>query len=83
MYIKGTIDYSILFDFHISNSTQIVDYVDTNYAWDLDKWRSTIGYVYILVDGYINWRSIIQKCIAQSITEAKYVTIAKAAKEAI
>ena len=31
-YIKGMIDYGILFDSHISDSTQIVGYVDADYA---------------------------------------------------
>ena len=40
---------------------------------DKDSRRSTSGYVLTLGGGAISWRSIKQKCIADSTTEAEYV----------
>ena len=42
-----------------------------------------MGYVFSLGGGCISWRSTLQKCVAQSTTEAEYVAAAEAAKEAI
>ncbi|OAE30267.1 hypothetical protein AXG93_2956s1180 [Marchantia polymorpha subsp. ruderalis] len=52
-------------------------------AFAMDKRRSTTGYVFTLGGGSISWRSTLQKCLAQSTTEAEYVAAAEAAKEAI
>ncbi|MCO5593217.1 hypothetical protein L7F22_047224 [Adiantum nelumboides] len=48
-------------------------YNDSDYARDLDKRRSTSGYVFTLAGGNITWRSQLQDCIMQSTTKAEYV----------
>ncbi len=53
-YIKGTIDFGILFDSRATNSTHVLGFVDANYAQDLDKRRSTTGYVFTLAGGCIS-----------------------------
>ncbi|WP_176691529.1 Ty1/Copia family ribonuclease HI, partial [Enterobacter cloacae complex sp. GF14B] len=58
-------------------------YTDSDYAGDLDKRRSTSGYVFTLVGGAISWRSRLQDCVTQSTTEAEYVAANEACKEAI
>ncbi|XP_039115232.1 secreted RxLR effector protein 161-like [Dioscorea cayenensis subsp. rotundata] len=58
-------------------------YVDSNYAGDLDDRRSTIGYVFTLGRGVICWKSTVQSSVALSTTEAKYMAVAVAAKEAL
>ena len=50
---------------------------------DKDLRRSTSGYVFTLEGGAISWRSIKQKCIADSTTEIEYVAACEAAKEAV
>ncbi|KAL5705396.1 hypothetical protein ACHQM5_023705 [Ranunculus cassubicifolius] len=60
-----------------------VGYVDSDYAGDLDKRRSTTGYVFTLAGGAICWRSILQSTVALSTTEAEYMALTEAIKEAI
>ena len=58
-------------------------YVDSDFARDLDKRRSTTGYVYTLASGPISWRSVLQSTTALSTTEAEYMALAEASREAI
>eukprot|EP00253_Pinus_taeda_P004176 PITA_04176 len=50
---------------------------------DLDKRRSTSGYVFTLSGGAINWMSKLQNIVALSTTEAEYIAASHASKEAI
>jgi hypothetical protein len=82
-YLKGTKDVGLLFDANSNNAKSLLGYVDADYGQDLDGRRSTTGYMFTLGGGCISWRSTLQKCVAQSSTEAEYVAAAEAAKEAI
>eukprot|EP00253_Pinus_taeda_P005185 PITA_05185 len=50
---------------------------------DLDKRRSTSGYVFTLASGAISWMSNLQNIVALSTTEAKYIAASHACKEVI
>jgi len=57
--------------------------VDVDYLGDLDKRRSTTGYVFTLVGGAISWMSKLQETFALSTTEAENIAASDASKEAI
>uniref|UniRef100_A0A2N9EML6 CCHC-type domain-containing protein n=1 Tax=Fagus sylvatica TaxID=28930 RepID=A0A2N9EML6_FAGSY len=54
-----------------------------NYAGEVDDRRSTTGYVFTLSGGPICWKSTLQSIVAMSTTEAEYMAVAEAAKEAL
>jgi hypothetical protein len=81
-YLKGTTDYGITF-VRQKSDLSVVGYVDADYAGDLDDRRSTTGYVFTLTRGPICWKSMIQSTVAMSTTEAEYMAVAEAAKEAL
>ena len=60
-----------------------VGYVDSDYAGNIDDKGPTTGYVFTLSRGPICWRSILQSLIAVSTTEAEYMAVAEATKEAL
>ena len=66
-YLRGTSDHCISFDGHEGS---VYEYVDVDYAGDLDKRRSTTGYVFTLAGGVISWMSKLQETVALSTTEA-------------
>ena len=51
-YLRGTSDYCITFN---SNNDSMCGFVDSNFAGDLDKIRSTSVYVFTLASGAISW----------------------------
>ena len=79
-YLRGTSNYSITYD---SSSDSVCSYVDSYFAGDLDKRRSTLGYVFTLVGGPFSWMSKLQNVVSLSTTEVEYMTASHACKEAI
>ena len=55
----------------------------SDFTGDLDKKKSTIGYVFTLVGGAVSWVSKIQIFVALFTIEAEYMTATQACKEAI
>ena len=69
-YIKGIIDVGLVFEKNSTGKQDCIGYVDSDYASDLDKLRSITGYVFILSQAPVSWRSILQSTVALSTTEA-------------
>ncbi|MCO5604023.1 hypothetical protein L7F22_058180 [Adiantum nelumboides] len=67
-YLKATKDMRICYG---SRELDVKGYTDSNYAGDLDNKGSMSGYVFILADGAVSWRSRLQTCVTQSTTEAE------------
>jgi ribonuclease HI len=61
----------------------LAGYVDSDYAGDLDKRRSLTGYVFTVGGCAVSWKATLQDAVAQSTTEAEYMAIAEAGKEAV
>lgn len=54
-YLKGTVDYGVFYK--TGGKTEIVAYMDSDYAGDLDDRKSTSGYVFLLSSDAISWSS--------------------------
>ncbi|MCO5552170.1 hypothetical protein L7F22_005680 [Adiantum nelumboides] len=78
-YLNGTKDLGVFFG---GEDARVPGYTDSDYVGDMDKRRSTSGYVFLLID-VVSWRSCLQNCTAMSTTEIEYVAAPKASKEAI
>ncbi|PKA59453.1 Retrovirus-related Pol polyprotein from transposon TNT 1-94 [Apostasia shenzhenica] len=78
-YLKGTSDYGLLFEKN-SNSDFLIGYVDSNYVGDLDKRRSTTGFIFTLGGGSISWKATLQNIVALSTTKTEYIATVEAAK---
>lgn len=82
-YIQKTIDVGLLFEQGDTVGQGVIGYVDSDYAGNLDKRRSTTGYVFTFAGEPISWKSTLQSTVALSTTEAEYMVITEAVKEAI
>src|SRR3954447_3482679 len=81
-YLKGTINYQL----HLGStdeSLKLIGYCDANWGNDISTRRSTTGYLFYLSGGVISWSSKRQPTVALSSTEAEYMAITHATKEAI
>uniref|UniRef100_A0A3Q7I2A2 GAG-pre-integrase domain-containing protein n=1 Tax=Solanum lycopersicum TaxID=4081 RepID=A0A3Q7I2A2_SOLLC len=80
-YIHNTVDVSLVFE--QKDSQYLVGYCDSDYAGNLDKRRSTTGYVFTIANAPVSWKSTLQSTVALSTTEEEYMVITEAANEAI
>ncbi|KAG8497073.1 hypothetical protein CXB51_008352 [Gossypium anomalum] len=58
-------------------------YVDADFTRDPDRRRSLTGYVFTIGGCAISWKVTLQTTVALSTTEAEYMAITEACKEAI
>ena len=80
---RRSIDVDLVFEKDSTGKQECVGYVDSDYAGDLDKRRSTTRYVFTLFQAPVSWRSILQFTVTLSSIEAKYIAMMDAIKEAI
>jgi hypothetical protein len=78
-YLSGTKDLGLTYT---KDDEKIVGYSDASYASMPDR-KSTSGYLFIMNNGAITWRSKRQPVVATSSMEAEYIALASAAKEAL
>ena len=79
-YLKGTDDYGI---FYRRGKSLLVGYVDPDWGGSIDDRRSFTGYAFSMSGGVVAWDSRKQRTVALSTTEAKYMAMSEATKEAI
>lgn len=56
---------------------------NTDWAGDVNTWRSTTGYVSTLAGGTLTWKSMLQLTVALSSAEAEYRAITEAGQELV
>ena len=84
-YLCGTASYGLCYEGR-SGLDRVVDihgFVDADWAGDLDRRRSTNGYVFNLFGGAISWMSKRQVVVALSTTESEYIASNHASKEVV
>ena len=81
-YIKGTISLGIKYG--PKRKPAVLDmYSDSDYASETSSRKSTSALICKFAGGAITWKSKLQKCVALSTTEAKFVAASEAAREVI
>ena len=82
-YLAGTQDHGITYSKSYINidNNNFYGFADAAFA-NHDDLKSTTGYVFLASGGAITWKSKKQTTIALSSTEAEYVALSEAAREA-
>ncbi|KAH9767897.1 Integrase catalytic domain-containing protein [Citrus sinensis] len=79
-YIRETSDVALCYG---RSEFTVMGCVDSDFTGDLDKRKSTTGYVFTLAGAAVSWVSKLQTVVALSTTEAEYMAATQACKEAI
>ena len=82
-YLKGSGKLGLFYSKPRNNQIELKGYCDADFAADLDRRRSLSGYVFTIGENVISWKSSLQHIVALSTTEAEYVALTEAMKEAI
>lgn len=80
-YLRGSAGSCLTFTKH--EKIDIQGFCDSDFAADLDKRRSVSGYVFKVGGNTVSWRSTLQHVVALSTTEAEYMALTEAVKEAL
>ena len=86
-YLKGTINLGIVYKRQSTPKSprgfwsNEVGHADADWGRDLDSRRSTTGFVVLLKDAIVAWKSCKQPTVALSTMEAEYMALTDAAKE--
>ncbi|CAD6914528.1 unnamed protein product [Tilletia caries] len=80
-YLAGTRELGLRF--RHSDLAQLVGYSDSDHGGDPTTRRSVTGYVFYLYGNPVTWRSKLQDTVSVSSTEAEYVALSEATREAI
>src|SRR5215216_4798623 len=78
-YLNGTKHLSLFYP--ANNSTAINTYVDADFAACLDTRQSFSGYVVLINESCVSWRSKKQASVATSTTEAEYMAMSLATRQ--
>ncbi|XP_043699843.1 secreted RxLR effector protein 161-like [Telopea speciosissima] len=80
-YLQGTKDYMLIY--RATDQLEMIGYSDSDFAGCLDSRKSTSGYVFLLADGAIFWKSKKQTCVSTSTMEVEFVACLEATSMAI
>ena len=79
-YLKGTSDMRLCYNG--KDDVQLVGYADADWANDKETRRSVTGYVFMYAGVPVTWVIRTQRTVALSSTEAEYMSLSEAAREA-
>lgn len=82
-YLKGTCHVGLVFSGNNGLAPTLRGYVDASWGEDLDTRKSQTGYVFTLGNAAVSWKSKLQHTVALSSTEAEYLALSAAVREAL
>lgn len=80
-YLNATMDLKIVYA--ATEAKRLSVYVDADWGANLDNRKSYTGYTFLVAGGAVSWESRGQKSVALSSTEAEYMALSHAGKEAV
>ena len=80
-YLQGTKDHMLTY--RRTSNLEVIGYSDSDYAGCSDTRKSTFGYLFLLADGAVSWKSGKQSVIATSTMEAEFVACFEATVQSL
>lgn len=66
-----------------ANNLGVIGYLDSDFVGCFDSLKSTLGYIFMMGDGAISWKSIKQTLVATSTIEAEFVSYFEATSHGV
>ncbi|KAE8700517.1 hypothetical protein F3Y22_tig00110556pilonHSYRG00215 [Hibiscus syriacus] len=82
-YLRGTTELGLMFKKQENEREKVVGYVDSDYAGSIDTRKSLTGFIFTVFGTAVSWKSNLQSVVALSTTEAEYIAVTEAIKEAM
>uniref|UniRef100_A0A803P4T0 Retrovirus-related Pol polyprotein from transposon TNT 1-94 n=1 Tax=Cannabis sativa TaxID=3483 RepID=A0A803P4T0_CANSA len=82
-YLQGSMDVGLVYDNKSKNEVEVNGYVDFDYDGSINTRRSITEYAFTVLGGCISWKANLQKVVALSSIEAKYMAATEAIKEVV
>ena len=80
-YVQGIKD--LMLTYRCTNTLEVVGFSDSDYAGCVDDKKSTFGFIFMMAEGAVSWKSVNQTLTTSSSMETKYVTCYEATCHAI
>ncbi|XP_050895179.1 secreted RxLR effector protein 161-like [Lathyrus oleraceus] len=80
-YLKGTKDYMAMY--RQTYNLDVIGYSDSDFAGCVDSHKSTSGYIFMMADRAISWRSTKQTLVATFTMEAEFVSCFEATSHGV
>ena len=71
MYLQGTKD--LMLTYRHTDTLKVVGFSDFNYVDCVDDKKSISGYIFMMAEGVVSWKSVKKALTASSTIKAKYV----------
>ncbi|XP_031257653.1 secreted RxLR effector protein 161-like [Pistacia vera] len=81
-YLKGIRSVGIVFKKNQSYNNYVEGFAYADYARDMEKRKSTFGFVFTLWGNTVSWKSKLQHMVILSSIESEYVALIEAVNEA-
>jgi hypothetical protein len=82
-YIKGTLDYALHYNSNCSSPELVQGYSDADWGSDPSTRRSFAGFIFLMANGAISWKTKHHPTAATSSGEAETISLAYATSEAL
>nr|GEY06230.1 hypothetical protein [Tanacetum cinerariifolium] len=82
-YLRNTKDTVLVYKVKPKFKLKVTCYADAGFQTDKDDTKSQSGYVFMLNDGVVDWKSAKQSTTTMSSTEAEYIAATEASMEAV
>ena len=80
-YLRGTIELKLKYS--CDGGSSLVGYADADWGGNSMDRKSYSGFIFFIGNCPVSWESRKQSCVALSSTEAEYVALSEASKEAV
>jgi len=80
-YLQGTKDHMLIY--RRTDDLEVVGYSDSDYARCIDSRKSTFGYIFMLAEGEISWKSAKESIITTFTMKAEFVACFEATVHAL